>query len=147
MEDIKMSTKVRIRAIILVDGKLLCVRHKQGDTYVALPGGHLEFGEDIYSAMKRELVEELGVTPKLGRLLYIYNWNNGTTQNIEFFIEVTNGEVYRDISTLYGTHSFELSEIILADKSSVTELLPKEIGKRFIDGDLLTDIPQFLYQA
>ena len=45
---------VRCRGIILDKGELLVAAHP-GHNYYALPGGKLEFGEDVISCMKREL--------------------------------------------------------------------------------------------
>lgn len=44
--------------------KFLLVRHKEKKHWV-LPGGHIEKWEDIYSAMKREIKEELWVKAKI----------------------------------------------------------------------------------
>ena len=38
---------IRCRGVILHEGKLLVVKHSEDLDYYALPGGHLEFGEDI----------------------------------------------------------------------------------------------------
>ena len=65
---------VRARAVILHEDKLLVVKHSPEDTFVALPGGHLEWKEDIKGCLKREMLEELGVAPEIGRLLYINNF-------------------------------------------------------------------------
>lgn len=47
------------------DGKvLLCKSHKWNDQYV-IPGGHIELGEKMEEALKREVLEETG--------LHIYN--------------------------------------------------------------------------
>lgn len=48
-----------VRAIILVQGKLLVARVK-GEGYVFLPGGHIELGEKTIDALSREIMEELG---------------------------------------------------------------------------------------
>ncbi|NUJ97785.1 NUDIX hydrolase [Candidatus Gracilibacteria bacterium] len=45
------------------EGKFLLVRHKNKD-YWTLPGGHIEKKEDIFSAMKREIMEELNIKVK-----------------------------------------------------------------------------------
>lgn len=138
------NTLIRLRAIILIEGKLLVVKHKQGDSYVALPGGRLEFGENIEKAMKREIKEELGVDPVLGRLLYIHNLIQEDTQNIEFFFEVTNSEDYADILNLKGTHSFEICEIKLISPNEENTLLPKELAEDFKNGLLLNDKVRFI---
>lgn len=62
---------IRSRAIIVHEGKLLVVRHAHNPSYAALPGGHLEPGEGPQATLIREIEEELGVTPTLGRLLYV----------------------------------------------------------------------------
>lgn len=47
---------VKVRGVILHEGKLLIVKHRQSQ-FIALPGGHLEYGEDVITCLKRELVE------------------------------------------------------------------------------------------
>ena len=102
---------IRCRAIILHEDKLLVVRHTGQDFY-ALPGGKLEFGETMPECIIREITEELGIEPQVGRLLFTNNYieKNGD-QSIEFFFEVTNGEDYKDEKNLKGTHSFEFNDI------------------------------------
>jgi len=60
------------RAIIFNDdGKLLMVeRHKDGDHYFVLPGGHVDEGESPEQATTREVMEETGLTVTVDKLLY-----------------------------------------------------------------------------
>ena len=51
-----MKTKLRCRAIIINDDKLLAVKHVGGNFY-ALPGGHLDEGEDPIECINREVME------------------------------------------------------------------------------------------
>lgn len=56
--------RVEVRAQIACfdDGRLLCARHrKAGDAYLVLPGGHVEPGESVAEAARREMEEETGV--------------------------------------------------------------------------------------
>jgi 8-oxo-dGTP diphosphatase len=55
------------------DGRLLLIR--RGDTGVwALPGGTLEWGETLRTAVSREVEEETGATVRsLGRLIGVYS--------------------------------------------------------------------------
>ncbi len=49
-----------VRALIIKNRKILvCWTH--GRDYYFLPGGHVEFGETMQVALRRELAEELGV--------------------------------------------------------------------------------------
>ncbi len=57
--------------IINSEGKvLLCKSHKWGNRYV-IPGGHIELGETMEEALKREVFEETGLTVKDIRMLGI----------------------------------------------------------------------------
>jgi ADP-ribose pyrophosphatase YjhB (NUDIX family) len=55
--------EICIRAIIQEKGKILVCFHKKENIYF-FPGGHLEFGESIPHALKREIKEELGIKIK-----------------------------------------------------------------------------------
>ncbi|NDK08173.1 NUDIX domain-containing protein [Candidatus Gracilibacteria bacterium] len=46
------------------DEKIILVKHK-GKNFWVLPGGHIEKKENIYTAIKREIKEELGVNIKI----------------------------------------------------------------------------------
>lgn len=131
---------IRCRAIILHEGKLLVVRHPHDTSFAALPGGHLEFGEDVKECMSREIMEELGVRPEIGRLLYINTFIDGKdTQPIEFFFEVLNGSDYLNSEDLVRTHAHELSEIIWASPTDDIRILPEKMGMDFKVGKLLSD--------
>lgn len=123
---------IRCRAIIQEDNKLLVVRHT-GKDYYSLPGGHLDFGESIKNCIEREIIEELGVKPEIGKLLYVNSFVNDTIkQYVEFFFEITNTKDFRDIEKLKsGTHLHELDEIRWVDKDETNEIRPNEIGTDF----------------
>lgn len=56
--------RVGVAVIVVRDGKVLLGKRKgsHGAGTWAFPGGHLEFGETIEQAIKRELLEETGMT-------------------------------------------------------------------------------------
>ena len=68
---------IRARGIIIHEGKLLGVKHPHDTSFCALPCGHLEWKEDIKECLRREIIEELGVNPNIGRLLYVNNFMDG----------------------------------------------------------------------
>ena len=63
---------IRPSIIIFENERLLTLKYNYGGTEVfALPGGNLEFGERLEEALKRELVEELGLEVDVADLKYI----------------------------------------------------------------------------
>ncbi len=68
------SPKIGVAAVIKnSQGKLLIVRrgHEPEKGRWALPGGHLEWGETLSQALRREVQEEVGLIICPERLLYV----------------------------------------------------------------------------
>lgn len=58
---------------ILPDGRIVLVRRRDNNQY-ALPGGMVEWGEDVLTTAKRELFEETGLElVKIRRLVGVYS--------------------------------------------------------------------------
>ncbi|HPS21681.1 MAG TPA: NUDIX domain-containing protein [Candidatus Paceibacterota bacterium] len=142
----ELKLVVRARGIISHEDKLLVVSHGEDFDYYALPGGHIEFGEDPKECIKREIEEELGITPEVGRLLYIYTFNHSKERYfVEFFFEITNGEYFLNIEKLRnGTHSHEIFKILWINKNDNFNLLPKKVLEDFKNGNLLSDSVRFI---
>ncbi|MCX6751999.1 MAG: NUDIX domain-containing protein [Candidatus Nomurabacteria bacterium] len=137
---------VRVRGIILFDDELLIVKHPHDTSFCALPGGHLEWGEDIKECLRREIIEELGVNPDIGRLLYINNFMDGDTkQSIEFFFEITNSHEYKNIDHLKKTHAYEIAEVCWIKPSDNIPLKPKSLWEDFKKGNILSDQVRYIH--
>ncbi len=86
-----MTPQVRVAAVAVRARQLLVVEHrKRGQRYWVLPGGRLEAGETLVSALRRELQEELGLVADIGPLLAIYETlaPDRHTVNLAFAVEV-----------------------------------------------------------
>ncbi len=128
---------IRCRGIIMHERKLLVVRHPGNITHAALPGGHLEWGEDVRECIRREIVEELGVEPAIGRLLYINNFTEGDLQSVEFLFEIKNGGDYVGCEERVRSHAHEIAEIRWVDGADEIRILPRQVAEDFRAGNLL----------
>jgi 8-oxo-dGTP diphosphatase len=64
--------KVRPAALIIEAGTILTLRYNYNGTDVyMLPGGNMEFGENMEICLRRELLEELGVNSEINDLLFL----------------------------------------------------------------------------
>ena len=101
----------RVCAVIISDGKILTI-HDDRSPYYYLPGGRVVIGETAENAVVREVQEELNITPKIVRPLWL---------NQAFFTE--------DVDNLYY---HELCIYFLMDVAD-TNLLSR--GKQFTSNE------------
>jgi ADP-ribose pyrophosphatase YjhB (NUDIX family) len=130
--------KSRVRAIVKRGNELLLVQHKdpQGIPYNtwALPGGGIEDGEMLLDAIEREMIEETGIKPVIGKLMYVHQFKYaGVYQGPEFFFEIKNVSDYETIDLSKTTHGeLELAQIGFFDPRTLDNVLPgflKDIEK------------------
>lgn len=64
--------RVKARAVVVQDGKLLVSRERRrGIERLLLPGGRVRDGESVLDTLTREVIEETGVEVIPSRLLYV----------------------------------------------------------------------------
>ena len=67
-----MTIKIRPAILIIENEKILTMQyHYGGQDVYNLPGGNLEFGEQLADALAREMVEEMGINVAVGQLLMV----------------------------------------------------------------------------
>ena len=84
------KTRVRVCGICIKNDSILLVNHKglSRDSFWSPPGGGLNYLEDSESALKREFLEETGLTIKVKRLLFVNEHLSEPLHAIELFFEV-----------------------------------------------------------
>lgn len=86
-----MSARVKVRAAIWVQGKLVVHRsHRQGRERLSLPGGWVGRGESVTDALRREIEEELRIEADIGDLLCAAEvLNSSSRQDVELVFAAT----------------------------------------------------------
>ncbi len=95
----------RVCGIILNDGKILAM-HDERSPYFYLPGGRVRMGETAEDAVVREIKEELKITTKIIRPLWL---------NQAFFKEDVDGLQYHEICIYF---LMDISETDLLSKGN-----------------------------
>src|SRR4051812_888206 len=82
--------RVAAKAIIMREGRLLVTRNVDAEgTFFLLPGGGQEHGESLPEALRREVLEEVGVPVEVNDLVLVRDY---IARNHEFAQE---GEVHQ----------------------------------------------------
>jgi 8-oxo-dGTP diphosphatase len=89
---------VRVAALVVLDGRVVLVRHRHGArTYHLLPGGGVEVGESLGDALIREVLEETGLEIRIIRPLFVNDsidpGGSRHMVNITFLTQVIGGAV------------------------------------------------------
>ena len=101
----------RVCAIMISDGRILAM-HDERSPYYYLPGGRVEFGETAEHAVIREVEEELNVTPKVVRPLWM---------NQAFFTEDVTGVRYHELCVYFLTDASETGLLEKGDRFTLHE--------------------------
>jgi 8-oxo-dGTP diphosphatase len=87
----KKAIELIARAAAIRSGRILACQ-RLGDSYWALPGGHIEWGESVVAALSREMFEEAGLAIARSRLWFIHENSFGegrkATHEIVFVFHV-----------------------------------------------------------
>ena len=134
-----MVRRISVRAVVLHDGKLLCARlkpykeHLKEQDFWCLPGGGLDEGEALLDGIRREMIEETGIAPEVGALLYVQQFTYDDKDYIEFFFHVTNAEDYLAIDLSKTSHGeAEIEEIAFIDPVQ-KHVLPEFLSTENLD--------------
>lgn len=78
-----------------------------------MPGGQVEEGEDIISALKREVVEESGIRIEIKKIAAVYSSINEPSKVILDFISEYNGGDIKAANEILDARWFSKEEILL----------------------------------
>src|SRR3990172_3700906 len=130
--------------LVVLEGRLLVVKHRdsEGDWY-SLPGGGQDPGETITDALRRECLEELGVSVDVGPLRYIreyigankeFSLEDADSHGVDFVFECTLLADPRDAHpSRPDPRQVGISWLPLATLET-SRFYPKELGRLLVSG-------------
>ena len=148
------NRRVATRGIIYRDGKILVTKHKNDDgsetEHWATFGGGLDPQESLQDGLYREMIEETGIAPRIGKLLFIQQYaekEDATKEHLEFFFLVENAEDYETIDLAATTHgALELVRSEFRDPKT-SFILPAFLSEVDMKDYVENDRPVFFYSG
>jgi 8-oxo-dGTP diphosphatase len=86
-----------------------------------LPGGHIDFGEDIIEGLKREIMEEFGMPVSVGDPFYVFTYTNEIKGSHS--IEVIYFATFSDNATNIKINPEDHSEFIWLEEKDIDSTL------------------------
>ena len=116
--------------LVIRDNKILLIKKKGGpyDGKLDLPGGTIEFDESIEDALKRELLEEVGIE------ILDYNLFDVISTNIKWIYKDELVET-KHIAILYSIKDYKHD---IKENIEITEINDDSMGAEYFDIDKLT---------
>lgn len=125
-----MEQKIVVSGVLLRDGQALVVRRSMDEKflpgYFELPGGKVDFGEDVFVALSREFEEEVGFSVEVGEFIRTFSYVTGTRHTVElvFYVhgegDVTLSEAHSEYAWV-SSLDVEVSDEVLATLKKVFE--------------------------
>ena len=127
----KQLKHIGVYGLLLKDNKILLIKKYGGpyDGKLDLPGGTIEFNEDIEDALIREFKEEVGID------ILDYKLFDVVSTNVKWIHKNEELET-KHIAILYKINNYEND---IKDNIEITEINDDSMGAEYYDIDLLTD--------
>ena len=128
-----MARRIAVRGIIFKNGRLFCLEQKRSDgtinNFWSTPGGGLNENEGIVDGLTREIVEETGVAPIVGNLLFVQQYLDDHKEQLEFFFHIKNADDFENLDLSNTSHGeVEIERYAFIDPKLET-ILPAFLGE------------------
>jgi 8-oxo-dGTP pyrophosphatase MutT (NUDIX family) len=148
--------RICVRGIIYKNGLLFCQELKNSDGsgrgFWCTPGGGLEPHESLLAGVRRELIEETGITPVVGKLLFVQQYSenkpssdHAVSEYLEFFFHIENPDDFDLVNLEATSHgTIEVSRCGFVDPRT-SGVLPKFLQDIDLESYLTHDKPVYVY--
>lgn len=134
--------RIATRGIIYKDGKIYAQQLKgdHAEPFWCTPGGGLDPNETLVDGLHREMIEETGIAPVIGRLLFVQQLFKDGKEQLEFLFHITNTDDYLDIDLSITSHGeIEIAKHGFIDpkKENILPAFLQDVDfEKYIDGTL-----------
>lgn len=117
------ARRIAVRGLIYKNGKLFGQKlHNSSGDWWCTPGGGVDPMESLHDALTREMIEETGIKPVIGRLILVQQFatkdstSHGENEQLEFFFLIENAEDYEKVELKSTSHgALEVAEFGFVD--------------------------------
>lgn len=153
-----LAPRIGVGIVVLLNGKLLLVKriNAPSNNMWTLPGGLVELGETVEDAVKREALEEIGLSIEIDCLLDIVDFIERDQKSriryhyilLDYLTFAVSGRLRpgTDVSDIKLVNAKELANIKIPQitqaflKKHIDEILPERNGSSFSAGHSLPHI-------
>lgn len=148
-----LKRQINVRGIIYKDGKILAQQltpdHLGNEReFWCTPGGGMNDFESLHQSLTREIIEETGITPEIGKLLFIQQFiderYDDKIEQLEFFFQIKNAGDFEIIALENTSHGLiEIKNVDFIDPNN-HNLMPKFLQSIDIKDYIVNDKPVFV---
>ena len=128
--------RVRVCGICIENDEILLVNHQslnEGNDFWGPPGGGMDFGQTAEENLKREFLEETGLTIEIGKFLFVHEYLSPPLHAIELIFEVTrlHGELTTGSDPEMGEDEQIIKNVRFVPFSEIKEIKKESIHQLF----------------
>jgi 8-oxo-dGTP pyrophosphatase MutT (NUDIX family) len=153
--DTPTKRRVCVRGIVYKNGKLFCQELKNSDGtgrgFWCTPGGGLDPKESLIEGVRRELIEETGVEPVVGKLLFVQQYSEHDASGehhahefLEFFFHIENPDDFETIDENASHFEAEILRYGFVDPAT-SNVLPAFLTTIDIEAHIAHDKPVYFH--
>lgn len=94
----------------------------------------MDAGESLLAAVEREILEETGIQPVVGKLLFVQQFRVGEDEQMELFFHIKNPTDYLEIDLTKSTHGTKEIEKYSFIDPSKEHVLPTFLQTTKLEG-------------
>jgi 8-oxo-dGTP diphosphatase len=137
--------RVRVCGICIENDKILLVNHQslnEGNDFWGPPGGGMDFGQSAEENLKREFLEETGLTVEVGKFLFVHEYLSPPLHAVEMIFEVTklHGKLTTGSDPEMGKHEQIIKNVRFVPFSEIKENKKESIHQLFHNAKDITNI-------